>query len=119
MRAKECALLIPLADGPGWFGITCLLLHQLLGDGFLVAYLILSVSLRQTVLPGDVLGRANATLHVVTGIMVTAGALVAGPLASLFDVRTAVWVGVLGGLLAPLILLVSPVARLGDMPKAA
>ena len=83
---------------------------------WLVAYAIHAVSLRQTVLPLAVLGRANATLHVLTGVLLSLGALAAGALASMLGVRTVIWIAVLGGMLAPLILVASPLRTLRDMP---
>ncbi len=111
------ALLIPTASGPDWAVLAFLTAHQLLGDGFLVAYAIHAVSLRQTVLPQGLLARANGTLHVLIGLLLPAGALLSGWLATAIGVREAVWVGVIGGLTAPLILALSPVARLKRMPE--
>jgi hypothetical protein len=51
-----------------------------------------------------VLGRANATFHVVTGALLPAGALLAGPLASTLGITATLWIGAVGGLLAPLLL---------------
>jgi hypothetical protein len=60
------------------------------------------------VLPQGVLGRANATFHVVTGMMLPAGALLAGAL----GLSAATWIGACGGLLAAPVLAASPVRRL-------
>lgn len=114
-----CALLIPLAGGPlagGSFAVTLVFLaaHQLLSDGFSVAFVIQAVTLRQTVLPKAVLGRANAAIHVFTAGLLPVGALLAGVIAELAGTTTAVWVGVLIGLAAPLFLL--PIRHLREMP---
>lgn len=105
-------LLIPAAGQAGAFQIPLLVLHQLVGDGFLVAFLIHAVATRQTVLPEGVLGRVNATLHVATGVMLPLGTLAAGLLAARIGVEAAVWIGVVGGLFAPLPLLQRPVLSL-------
>ncbi len=107
-------LLIAVASGPDWLVIGLLAAHQLVGDALLVAYTIHAVSLRQTVLPMSVLGRANATLHALTSLLLPLGALVAGALASLIGVRETIWLAFLGGLLAPFILAASPVRSLVD-----
>ena len=112
-------LLIAVASGPDWLVIGLLAAHQLVGDALLVAYTIHAVSLRQTVLPMSVLGRANATLHALTSLLLPLGALVAGALASLIGVRETIWLAFLGGLLAPFILAASPVRSLEAMPEAA
>jgi hypothetical protein len=71
-----------------------------------------AISLRQRVLSQAVLGRANATFHVVTGLMLPTGALLAGPLADALGISAAIWVGACGGLLAAPVLVASPVRRL-------
>jgi len=110
-----CALFIPLADGPFAVIITFLIAHQLLSDGFSVAFVIQAVTLRQTVLRKEILGRANAAIHVVTASLLPIGALIAGFLAELAGTRSAVWVGVLIGLVAPVLLL--PVWKVKEMPQ--
>jgi len=72
------------------------------------------VTLRQTVLPRQVLGRANAAIHVFTSGLLPVGALAAGIIAELAGTTTAVWVGVCIGLVAPVFLL--PLRGLRDMP---
>jgi MFS family permease len=114
-----CALLIPLAGGPlaGSFAVTLgfLAAHQLLGDGFSVAFVIQAVTLRQTVLPKAVLGRANAAIHVFTSGLLPIGALLGGLIAELASTEIAVWVGVLIGLAAPAFLL--PLRNVREMPS--
>jgi MFS family permease len=122
--SRAAGLLIPMARGPEWLAVSCLVGHQLVGDAFLVAYYVLAISLRQTVLPQETLGRANATFHVSAGLLLPFGALIAGPIASASDARTALWIGTVGGLIAPLILRYSAVGRLEailpiDGPRSA
>ncbi len=110
-----CALFIPLADGPFAVIIAFLIAHQLLSDGFSVAFVIQAVTLRQTVLRKEILGRANAAIHVVTASLLPIGALIAGFLAEAAGTRNAVWVGVLIGLVPPVLLL--PLWKLKEMPQ--
>jgi len=114
---QAAVLLVPLAAHAGPLAIPLLLAQQLVGDAFAGAYHIHALSLRQRALPEAVLGRANATFHVVAGVALPAGALIAGPLAGTIGVAPAAWVGAIGGLLAVPVLLASPVARLrgGDV----
>jgi MFS family permease len=91
--------------------------HQLFSDGFAVAFVIQAVTLRQTVLPKEVLGRANAAIHVCTSGLLPVAAVIAGGLAELFGTRTAVWIGVMVGLLSPLLLL--PLRKLKEMPSSS
>ena len=106
------SLLIPAAAQAGDWQIPLLVLHQLIGDGFMVVFIIQAVAARQVLLPTAVLGRVNATLHVATGVMLPVGTLVAGALATHLGVAVTVWIGVIGGLLAPLPLLAPSVLRL-------
>lgn len=95
--------------------LTFLVLHQLLGDGFSVAFVILAVTLRQTVMPRRVLGRANAAVYVATTGVLVVSALIAGGLASAVGIHAAMWAGTLIGLVAPALLW--PLRRLRDMPS--
>jgi len=70
--------------------------QQLFGDCFAVAFVIQALTLRQTVLPRELLGRANAAMHVATLGVLPVTALVAGWLAQQIGVRDAMWVGVIG-----------------------
>jgi MFS family permease len=108
---QSANLLIALAVGAGTLAVPLLVIHQLIGDAFLGAYLVHALSLRQRVLPPAVLGRANAAFHAVTGLMLPAGALVAGPLAGAIGMAPTLWIGACGGLLAVPILLAAPVLR--------
>jgi MFS family permease len=112
-----CALFIPLAQGPLAVVVALLIAHQLLSDGFSVAYVIQAVTLRQTVLRREVLGRANAVIHVCTSSLLPVAALVAGFVAELVGTRGAVWIGVSIGLVPPLLLL--PLWKLREMPPPA
>lgn len=109
-------LLIPLARGSHATVLMFLGAHQLISDCFSVAFVIQAVTLRQTVLPKVLLGRANAAVHVCTAGLVPITALFAGLLAELTTIRTAVWVGVTIGLVAPFFLL--PLRRLVLMPES-
>jgi hypothetical protein len=111
-----CALLIPLAGATSSFAIAILflVLHQILSDGFSVAFVIQAVTLRQTVLPRHVLGRSNAAIHVFTSGLLPIGAGLAGVIAELAGTEVAVWVGVCLGLIAPFFLL--PLRHLREMP---
>ncbi len=110
-----CAVFIPLAAGPLAVIVAFLMAHQLLSDGFAVAFIIQAVTLRQTVLPKDVLGRANAAIHVVTSSLLPISALVAGFLAEAIGIRDAMWVGISIGFIPPLLLL--PLWGLRELPS--
>lgn len=117
-----CALFIPLAGSSAAAGSYALIVgflvaHQLLSDGFSVAFVIQAVTLRQTVLPRETLGRANAAIHVVTSGLLPVAAIVAGVIAEVAGTRFAIWVGVLIGLVAPALLW--PLRHLREMPPSS
>lgn len=107
-------LCIPIASGPTWAVLLLLFTHQLVGDGFHTAFAVQAVSLRQTVLPLAQLGRSNAAFQALNGAALPLGALIAGLVGELIGTRGALWIGMAGGALAPLLLL--PLRRLERMP---
>jgi Na+/melibiose symporter-like transporter len=115
-----CAVMIPLAGtsltgGSYWVMFGLLSAHQILSDGFSVAFLIQAVTLRQTVLPKHHLGRANAAIHLCTSGVFPIAALVAGVIAELAGTYTAVWVGIVIGFVAPVFLW--PLRHLREVPS--
>ncbi|MFN7973416.1 MAG: MFS transporter [Acidobacteriota bacterium] len=106
LAVGQCAgLLIPLARGERPVVLACLAGHQLVGDGFTMVFLVHAVSLRQRVLPIAVQGRAGATFAMTTGLLLPAGALLAGAIGSAIGVRATLWIGMCGGLASPLFLI--------------
>ncbi|HET9620874.1 MAG TPA: MFS transporter [Kofleriaceae bacterium] len=114
-----CAAFIPLASIAPSHAVMIgfLAAHQVLSDCFAVSFIILSVTLRQTVLPKELLGRANAAVHVCTSGVLPIAALLAGVLAHGIGARDALWIGVGVSLLAPIS--VWPLRKLKAMPVPA
>lgn len=104
LAGQAASLFIPLAVGAGALATPLLIAHQLVGDAFLTAYAIIAISLRQRELPAGVLGRSNATFHVLTGAALPAGALAAGFAAEAIGLAPVLWVGAIGGIVSALIL---------------
>jgi predicted MFS family arabinose efflux permease len=115
--AEGSGLLIPAASGSTWTVLVILFAHQLLGDGCSVAWVIQAVSLRQRVLPLEVLGRSNAAFQAVTGAALPLGALVTGFLGDQVGVRSALWISMSTALIAPILLV--PLWRLRASPAPA
>lgn len=106
LLSRAASFLIPLAaevDRPA--AIALLIAHQLIGDGFMVVFAVHAITLRQSTLPGEVLGRANAASHVLTVGAMLAGAVIGGVLGDAYDARAGLWIGSAAGLAAPVILL--------------
>ena len=112
------ALSVPLAGGaPGpWAAAAILFAGQLLGDVGWQINAIADVTLRQTLVPPALLGRANASLHVTAAGLAPIGALVAGVLATAIGVQGTLWIAVAGLLVAPLWLIASPLRGLREAP---
>jgi MFS family permease len=104
-------LLTPLAGGPITFALLLLFLSQLLGDASVSIYFIAEVSLRQTLVPSNLLGRTNASIQFLSQGVAPLGALLAGILGGIIGLRLTILIGVLGVMLAGALLLFSPVRK--------
>jgi MFS family permease len=104
-------LLIPLAGGSVTFALIPLFLSQLLGDVSVSIYFIAEVSLRQSIVPSNLLGRTNASMQFLSQGVAPLGALLAGILGGTLGLRFTILIGVLGVMLAGTWLLLSPVRK--------
>ncbi len=112
---ESASLLTPAASGPDWLVLVFLFGHQLIGDAFAVAFMVQEVSLRQRVLPLEVLSRSNAAFQAMSGALLPLGALASGALAEVIGVRATLWIGMgSAALTTPLFLL--PLWRVKDVP---
>jgi MFS family permease len=97
-------------------GMALLMVSQFLGDAVAVAGMILGGSLRQTVLPPEVLGRVGASFKAANGAGSIVGALAGGFIGEALGIRGAIVVGAIGLAICPLFGLPSPLRRLREMP---
>jgi len=112
------AFFVPFASGPILLKVAMMVAAQLLGDSLAVAAIIPASSLRQTVLPGDMLGRTAALFQTGAGAAAVTGALFGGLLGQAAGVRAALFVSASGILLTTLIGLFSPLMSLKEMPDS-
>ncbi len=77
-----------------------------------------SVTLRQTVTPGRLIGRMNASYKFLTFGAIPVGALIGGALAEAIGVRNAIALGAAALLTGPLVLFLSPMRSLVTLPNA-
>ena len=96
----------------------------LVGGGILfgfgsVVYNVNQVSLRQAITPGRMQGRMNATMRFVVWGTLPIGALAGGALGATIGLRPTLWIAALGGFLAFVPPLLSPVRKLRSMPEEA
>ena len=109
-------LLIPLAaSAPAW-AVAMLAVSQLFGDFASVIYFINEVSLRQTLVPDHLLGRANASMQVMVGGLGPLGALVGGVLATALGAQATLFIAALGILASTVWLVASPVRVVREAP---
>jgi MFS family permease len=112
LAASALGVLTPLAQGPVAIATLMVFLPQLIGDGLQTIEGVAETSLVQGLIPDRILGRANATLEVVShGIGYPIGALVAAGIAEQIGVRGAIAVGWAGMAASILFLVVSPLPR--------
>ncbi|HTX49290.1 MAG TPA: MFS transporter [Caulobacteraceae bacterium] len=105
-------VLVPAAGGAPLAAMGFLCAAQFFGDGLMTAADVNAVTLRQTVIPPDQLGRAGGAFASGQGFMGVAGALGGGWVATLFDPREALYVAAAGMVAATLFVAASPLRGL-------
>jgi len=108
-------LLYPLA--PKSFPLPFLMVAQAMFGFGSVSYNITQVSLRQAITPERLQGRMNAAMRWIVWGTIPLGSLAGGAIATWWGLRTALWVGALGGLLPFLPVALTSVRAIREMPK--
>jgi Na+/melibiose symporter-like transporter len=113
-------LLLPLmaARGHGVLAAVCLLVQQL-GDGAVLVFLINEVSLRQTVVAPDLMGRVNSSTEFLRSIARLSGVLVAGLAGEIFGLRATLGLAGVVVSLGAIVLALTSVRSLKTMPASA
>ncbi|TWP49111.1 MFS transporter [Lentzea tibetensis] len=107
-------LLTPLA-APGWR--MAFALASVFGFGYgVIIYNIAQVSYRQTICPDHLLGRMNASIRWVVWGSQPVGALIGGLLGEWIGIVGTLWVSAIGGSLAGLFVVLSPLRTMRDLP---
>jgi MFS family permease len=104
----------PLA--PKSFPLPLLFLAQMLFGFGAVAYNITQVSLRQAITPERLQGRMNAAMRWIVWGTIPLGSLAGGAIATQWGLRTALWVGAVGGIFSLLPVMLTSVRTIGQMP---
>ena len=101
-------------------GTTWPVLVAFFGLGFgPMTWLVLQTSVRQIVTPNAMLGRVGATITTTIYGVRPIGALLAGQIAAAFGAGAALWFSAALFMLSCVFLLMSPAARLREMPRGA
>jgi MFS family permease len=108
-------LLYPLA--PRSFPLPFLMAAQAMFGFGSVTYNITQVSLRQAITPERLQGRMNAAMRWVVWGTIPLGSLAGGAFATWWGLRTALWVGAVGGLFPILPIVLTSVRSIREMPE--
>jgi predicted MFS family arabinose efflux permease len=111
IAAAFTTVLIPLAPASPGLGMAFLCAAQVFGDALAVTWIVLAASLRQTILPGAVLGRVAASFQAVGGGLAVVGALTGGLLGGWLGPRAALFIAAAGMLIGPLVVAFSPLRQ--------
>jgi MFS family permease len=111
-------MIVLLAPARPAAGMVFLVVSQLVGDIFGIVPLILATSLRQTLLPQNLLGRVGATFRAAAGAMAVIGALAGGALGEVLGLRETLLLAIGGLLIGPLIGGLSPLWAVKEMPQS-
>lgn len=98
-------------------GIPLLVLAVFVGSMGSVIYNVNQVSFRQAIVPLELQGRLNATMRFLVWGTIPIGSIVGGVLGGFLGLRTAIGISAVGGTLAFLWVLLSPVRRIVEIPK--
>ncbi len=112
--AGSASVLIPLApqSAPAPF----LIAQGLLFGWSVLVFNVNQVSYRQAITPAHLQGRMNATMKFIATLMIPAGSIAAGILATAFDMHTAIWIGAIGAVFSFLPAFFSPLRGLREIP---
>jgi MFS family permease len=110
-------LLVPLAPQDANGAIPYLIVSGLIGGFGVVLYNVTQVSMRQAITPERLQGRMNSVIRFIVWGVMPIGQLTGGGLATVFDLRTAIWVGAIGCALAWVPLLIGPLRTLKTVPE--
>ncbi|HUQ22237.1 MAG TPA: MFS transporter [Gaiellaceae bacterium] len=83
----------------------------------IILFNVTAISLIQAITPDRMLGRANASRRFVVWGVIPVGGLVGGALASTIGLRETIFVGAIGGGLAVIPILLSPIRSVGKMSE--
>jgi MFS family permease len=107
---------VPMAGGPLAAKVGFMVAAQLLGDSFGVAAIIPASTLRQSVLPQNLLGRTAALFQFGSGTGRVLGALLGGTLGDSLGPRVGLWVGALGTVVMAASIFLTPLKNLRTLP---
>jgi MFS family permease len=112
-------ILVPLAPQDKYRAIPFIVAAGFVIGLSIVTYNVNQLSLRQALCPERLQGRMNAVMRFLVWGTIPLGGLVGGALATAYGLRTTIWIGVLGQMLAAVPIAVSPVRKVERIPEQA
>jgi Transmembrane secretion effector len=91
--------------------------QQFTGDFLGVIPVILGTSLLQSIIAGEALGRVRAVFRGASGLAAVIGSLAGGVLGQALGVRQTLFLAIGGLLIGPLVSVLTPLWRVGEMPQ--
>jgi hypothetical protein len=91
--------------------------QQFTGDFLGVIPVILGTSLLQSIIAGEALGRVRAVFRGASGLAAVIGSLAGGALGQALGVRQTLFLAIGGLLIGPLVSVLTPLWRVGEMPQ--
>jgi MFS family permease len=112
-------LLIPLAPQDANGALPYLAVAMSISFFGNVLYNVTQLSMRQAITPERLQGRMNSVIRFIVWGTLPLGTLTGGTLATVVDLRTAIWVGAIGMSLSWLPVMIGPVRHLREVPDNA
>ena len=109
-------LLIPLAPQDARGAFPYIVVAETIAMYGVVLYNVTQVSMRQAITPERLQGRMNSVMRFIVWGVLPLGTLLGGSLATVFELRTAIWAGAIGVALAWLPVAIGPVRSLREVP---
>jgi hypothetical protein len=110
-------ILVPLAPQDKYRAIPYLVVAEFVIAAAIVIYNVNQLSLRQALCPERLQGRMNSVMRFLVWGTIPLGNLIGGALATTVGLRTTIWIGVLGSMLAALPVALSPVRSVERIPE--
>jgi MFS family permease len=115
--ATVFGLLIPLAPQDKYRSIPFFVVAEFVIGAAIVIYNVNQLSLRQALCPERLQGRMNAVMRFLVWGTIPLGNLIGGGIATTAGLRTTIWVGVVGAMLAAVPVALSPVRSVERIPE--
>jgi MFS family permease len=112
-------VLVPLAAGPHWLVVGCVLVAEFFSGMGVMLLDITGGAIKAAVVPDRLRARVSGAYMVVNYGVRPVGALAGGLLGAAIGVRETLWIATVGAILGVLWLLPSPIMRMRELPETA